>query len=52
MKKDIDMTEFFVKALYEWFWGIESMAAHFMDIALTTHTVNNLYYKEVISKMN
>lgn len=52
MKPDQDMTEYFVKAMYQWFFGTETMADYYMDIAVTSLRVNEMYQHEILGKMN
>lgn len=52
MKPDQDITEFFARAMYEWFWGTETMADYYMDMATTSLRVNEMYQREILGKMN
>lgn len=52
MKPDNDITEFFTKAICQWFFGTETMADYYMDIAVTSLRVNEMYQREILGKMN
>lgn len=52
MRKDPDATEFFVKAMYQWFFGLESLAEDFVYIAVMTLHVNEMYKQQILNKMN
>lgn len=50
--RDIDTTEFFIRAMYEYFFGSEFLAAENIYYAALTLKVNSLYQKEVLDKLN
>lgn len=52
MNKDMDATEFFVKAMYHWFFGLESLAEDYFYIAVLSLQVNMMHKREILDKMN